>query len=216
MRAMNETQRFVTAAIILTLTVLFTTAAQARREPKPLVGFPVGPQMNEIVLKRFIIDPPTIENLGFRWYIEGDSNRNASVTVEFRRKGQSQWKKALPMLRVHHEIVNQVYGPYRTGNLFASSVLFLEPATTYQVRFTMSDPDGGAPAEPRIVSTTTRAERQASRLQRLGRQERGEPRAVRRTFLQFCKGSPTNAERGSPRMWITTSHKMNFHPDKEN
>ncbi|MCP5114865.1 MAG: hypothetical protein GY953_28885, partial [bacterium] len=29
----------------------------------------------------FLIDPPTLENLGFRWYIEGDANRNASVAV---------------------------------------------------------------------------------------------------------------------------------------
>ncbi|HCO94500.1 MAG TPA: hypothetical protein DIU00_11205, partial [Phycisphaerales bacterium] len=79
--------------------------------------------------KRFIVDPPTIENLGFRWYIEGDSNRNASVDVAFRKKGHSQWNRGLPMLRVHHEISNQRYGPYRTGNLFAGSVLFLEPAT---------------------------------------------------------------------------------------
>ena len=65
------------------------------------------------------------------------------------------------MLRVHHEVVNQVYGPYRTGNLFAGSVLFLEPATIYEIRFTMSDPDGGAPAKPKIVSATTRAEPRA-------------------------------------------------------
>ena len=147
--------------VILALVAIITFPAQARREQKPPVGFAVGPTMNEIVPKRFIVDPPTIENLGFRWYIEGDSNRNASVTVAFRKEGQSRWNEALPMLRVHHEVVDQVYGPYRTGNLFASSVLFLELATTYEIRFTMSDPDGGAPAEPRIVSATTRCEPQA-------------------------------------------------------
>jgi len=164
MGMMNETQRspcmLISVLTTLALTAL-TMSAQARRQPKPLVGFPVGPKMNEIVPKRFIVDPPTIENLGFRWYIEGDSNRNASVTVEFRKKGQAQWKNALPMLRVHHEVVNQAYGPYRTGNLFAGSVLFLEPATIYEIRFTMSDPDGGAPTKPKIVSATTRAEPRA-------------------------------------------------------
>ena len=164
MRKINETQRspymLNTVVTILTLAAL-SVSAQARRQPKPLVGFPIGPKMNKIVPKRFIIDPPTIENLGFRWYIEGDSNRNASVIVEYRKKGQAQWKNALPMLRVHHEVVNQAYGPYRTGNLFAGSVLFLEPATAYEIRFTMSDPDGGAPTKPTIVSTTTRAEPRA-------------------------------------------------------
>jgi hypothetical protein len=71
---------------------LFTTAMSAReRQVPPLVGFAVGPEMNEVAPKQFIVDPPTLENLGFRWYIEGDSNRNASVAVEFRKKGQAQW-----------------------------------------------------------------------------------------------------------------------------
>jgi hypothetical protein len=139
---------------LLTLTVL----TLAYSSQKPLAGFEVGLQMNEVVPKRFIIDPPTIENLGFRWYIEGDSNRNASVAVAFRKKGHVQWKQALPMLRVHHEVSNQKYGPYRTGNLFAGSVLFLEKATEYEVRFTLSDQDGGAPAEAKIVTARTRAE----------------------------------------------------------
>jgi len=140
------------------LGLLATTGfGRERREIPPLVGFDVGPETDEVVPKRFIVDPPTIENLGFRWYIEGDSNRNASVDVAFRKKGHSQWNRGLPMLRVHHEISNQRYGPYRTGNLFAGSVLFLEPATTYEVRLTMRDPDGGAPSEPKIVETATRA-----------------------------------------------------------
>jgi len=166
MRIVNQTHRsfakFVMVAVVLALIAL-TMSAGARRQPGPLVGFPVGPKMDEIVPKQFIVDPPTIENLGFRWYIEGDSNRNASVTVAFRKTGAAEWKDALPMLRVHHEISNQQFGPYRTGNLFAGSVLFLEPATVYEVRFTMSDPDGGAPAEPKIVSVATRAEPRAFR-----------------------------------------------------
>ena len=161
---MNETQRsfgkFVMAVVVLAL-LAPTMSARARRQPKPLVGFPVGPETDEITPKRFVVDPPTIENLGFRWYIEGDSNRNASVTVAFRKKREAEWKNALPMLRVHHELSDQRYRPYRTGNLFAGSVLFLEPATVYEIRFTMFDPDGGAPAEPKIVSTATRAEPRA-------------------------------------------------------
>jgi hypothetical protein len=160
MKILNETfMSFRKIVMISVVLLLFATvvSARERREVPPLVGFAVGPQMDDIVPKRFIVDPPTIENLGFRWYIEGDSNRNASVDVAFRKKGQTTWKNALPMLRVHHEVSNQAYGPYRTGNLFAGSVLFLEPGTTYEVRFTMRDSDGGAPAEPKIVEATTRA-----------------------------------------------------------
>jgi hypothetical protein len=76
--------RFVTAAVILSLIAL-TVLVRAQPQQKSLAGFEVGPQTNEIIPKRFIIDPPTIENLGSRWYIEGDSNRNASVAVAFRK-----------------------------------------------------------------------------------------------------------------------------------
>jgi len=152
--------RLVTDAVVLLLIAL-TVLVRAHPQQKPLAGFKVGSQTDEVIPKRFIIDPPTIENLGFRWYIEGDNNRNASVAVAFRKKGQERWKNALPMLRVHHEVANQRYGPYRTGNLFAGSVLFLEPCTAYEVRFTMSDPDGGALGEPKIVTAATRAEPKA-------------------------------------------------------
>jgi hypothetical protein len=120
-------------------------------------GFPLQPPQDRVEPGRFVIDPPTLENLGFRWYISGDSNRNASVAVAYREQGQSDWRDALPMLRVHHEVANQDYQPYRTGNLFAGSVLFLKPGTQYEVRFTMDDPDGGAPP-PKQVTVATRSE----------------------------------------------------------
>jgi hypothetical protein len=115
---------------------------------------------DQVVPGRLLIDPPTLENLGFRWFIEGDDNRNASVSVSYRKKGERQWREALPMLRVHHEVVNQDYGAHRVGNLFAGSVLFLQPATTYEVRFVMQDPDGGAPPQ-KVITATTRGEPRA-------------------------------------------------------
>jgi hypothetical protein len=105
----------------------------------------------------FIIDPPTIENLGFRWYVDGDDNRNASVSVSYRRRGDQQWRAGHPMLRVKNEVVNQAFEPYRTGNLFAGSVMFLRPGTPYEVRFEMRDTDGGAPV-PKVIAVATRAE----------------------------------------------------------
>ncbi len=128
------------------------------RSEKPIQGAKPLEPLDEIRPGRFLIDPPTLENLGFRWYVEGDHNRNATVAVEFRKAGDSEWSEALPLLRIYHEIVNQNYQPYRVGNLFAGSVLFLEPATTYEVRFTMNDPDGGAPEEPKLVTVATRGE----------------------------------------------------------
>jgi len=124
-------------------------------ENDPIPGFQIGPPIDHIVPGELLVDPPTLENLGFRWYIAGDSNRNASVKVEYRREGETVWRDALPMLRVRHEVANQDYEPYRTGNLFAGSVMFLEPGTPYEVRLTMDDPDGGAPP-PRTLAVATR------------------------------------------------------------
>ncbi len=105
---------------------------------------------------RLVVDPPTLENLGFRWYIEGDDNRNAAVAVLYRKKGEREWKEAQPLLRVHGELVNRDYGPHRVGNLFAGSVLFLQPGTAYEVRLVMTDPDGGG--DTKLVTTFTRTE----------------------------------------------------------
>ena len=47
-----------------------------------------------------IVEPPTTGALGVEWRIEGDSNRNASVAVAWRRAGETAWRDALPLLRL--------------------------------------------------------------------------------------------------------------------
>src|SRR5580704_9970954 len=46
---------------------------------------------NKVRPGEFIIDHPTLINLGFEWLIEGDDNRNAQVEVSYRKQGQTQW-----------------------------------------------------------------------------------------------------------------------------
>src|SRR5437899_894229 len=41
----------------------------------------------------FIIDHPTLINLGFEWLIQGDDNRNARVEVSYRKQGETPWKQ---------------------------------------------------------------------------------------------------------------------------
>ncbi|HYI96396.1 MAG TPA: hypothetical protein VEX68_22825, partial [Bryobacteraceae bacterium] len=52
---------------------------------------------------RFVIEHPTLLNLGFEWAISGDANRNATVAVQFRQVGESAWKPALPLVRIGGE-----------------------------------------------------------------------------------------------------------------
>ena len=37
----------------------------------------------------FVVEHPTLTNLGFEWHIDGDANRNASVDVTFRKQGDT-------------------------------------------------------------------------------------------------------------------------------
>ena len=39
----------------------------------------VAPAQDAVKAGEFIVEPPTLTNLGFEWHITGDSNRNATV-----------------------------------------------------------------------------------------------------------------------------------------
>src|ERR1039457_1348447 len=81
-----------------------------------------------------VIDPPTLINLGFEWPIEGDDNRNATVEVSYRRTGDVEWKQGLPLLRLQGERIFQPEGVFDviSPNMFAGSILDLEPDTAYE------------------------------------------------------------------------------------
>ncbi len=120
------------------------------------------PEENKVKAGELIIEPPTLISLGFEWYIEGDDNRNATVEVSYREKGQGVWKKALPMLRLQNEecitkFLNNSLD-YITPNLFAGSIFDLEEGTEYECRFVMSDPDGVTGEVEKTVTVHTRPE----------------------------------------------------------
>ena len=116
---------------------------------------------NVVTPGELVIDPPTLTNLGFEWVISGDENRNARVEVSYRKKGAGDWKPAMPLLRLGGEhiywgraeaddhILNVI-----VPNMFAGSILDLEPGTAYEARLAMTDPDGGGTT--RVVTVATR------------------------------------------------------------
>ncbi|MCH7727649.1 MAG: hypothetical protein IH991_14380 [Planctomycetes bacterium] len=89
---------------------------------------------NAVTPGRFVIDPTTLHCLAFRCYIDGDDNADATVNVQFRKRSTDNWREALPLLRVHREVVNRDGEPFTCGNLFAGSILNLAPDTEYEVR----------------------------------------------------------------------------------
>jgi hypothetical protein len=133
------------------LTLLFVAAAVAQA--------PQNVRANDVVPGELVVEPPTLINLGFEWWIEGDDNRNASVAVSFRARGETAWRPALPLLRLHGE---RIYSESRIDviapNMFAGSILDLESDTEYEARFVITDPDGVRGEAERTAVVRTRAE----------------------------------------------------------
>lgn len=114
---------------------------------------------NAVLAGEFLIEPPTLINLGFEWFIEGDDNRNATVEVSFRRQGTPEWRKAQPLLRLQGErVFNGAQLDVVSPNMFAGSILDLEPNTAYEAQFVLADPDGVRGEARKTVTVRTRAE----------------------------------------------------------
>lgn len=109
---------------------------------------------------QFVVEHPTLLNLGFEWPITGDANRNAAVAVQFRATGETEWRPALPLVRVGGERVfrTREHLDYTVPDGFAGSILNLRPGTEYECRFTMTDADGLQGQAEHTVKVRTRAE----------------------------------------------------------
>ena len=113
---------------------------------------------DKAAVREFITEPATLISLGFEWRIDGDDNRNAAVAVSYRKKGEQAWKDGLPLLRIGNERINENALQYMTPNGFAGSIFDLEPATDYECRFVMSDPDGVEGKAENLITVRTRFE----------------------------------------------------------
>ncbi len=113
----------------------------------------------QVLPGELVVEPPTLENLGFEWFIRGDANRNASVEVSYRQQGSSDWTPGLPLMRIGDE---RVYAgtqfDVELPPMFAGSIMDLEPDTAYEARFVMSDPDGVTGVASQTVLVSTRPE----------------------------------------------------------
>ncbi len=111
---------------------------------------------------RFVVEHPTLLNLGFEWAINGDANRNAAVAVRYRAAGESAWREALPLVRIGGERVfrQREHLDYTVPDSFAGSILNLRPGTEYECRFELTDPDGVTGEVSHTVRAKTRTEPQ--------------------------------------------------------
>lgn len=77
--------------------------------------------------------------------IGGDANRNASARLEWRRQGDPAFRAGHPLVRVD-------------ATHFVGSLFWLDAGTNYEVRVTLSDPDGTGATPSRTATFATRAE----------------------------------------------------------
>ena len=124
----------------------------------------VAPAQDAVKAGEFIVEPPTLTNLGFEWHITGDSNRNATVEASYRVAGTEKWQPALPLLRLGGERVirKTEFLDYTVPHMFAGSILDVLPNTEYECRFALSDPDGAEGKTVQFVKVKTRTEPKAA------------------------------------------------------
>lgn len=84
----------------------------------------------------------TYHAAGVTAVVAGDADGDASAALEWRRAGEPAYRAGHPLVRI-------------TPSAFVGSLLFLDPGASWEVRVTLSDPDGvsGAPAQTTSVAT---------------------------------------------------------------
>jgi hypothetical protein len=97
-----------------------------------------------------VVDPPTLVALGVAVPITGDDNFNATVSLRYRKLGTTAWHDAMPLQRVHAELVTG----FTVEPSFAGSVFDLAPATTYELELHVVDSDGGVDQTLMAMATT--------------------------------------------------------------
>jgi hypothetical protein len=95
----------------------------------------------------------TIKSIGVEWDISGDTNHDAACAVRYRKQGVSAWNDFVPLFRVDFRGWYGADTADRAYNMLAGSVLFLEPATSYDVKLSLTDPDGGSKDTTLTIAT---------------------------------------------------------------
>lgn len=93
----------------------------------------------------------TFEHIGVLWTIDGDDDLDSSLLLEFRRLGHSAWRAGAPAVRAYPWL--SVNGAPLGLNYWATSALFVESGAVYELRLTLSDPDGGGRSQLVLAGT---------------------------------------------------------------
>ena len=95
----------------------------------------------------------TYESISVYASFTGDANGNNQSLLEYRQAGTSRWIQGMAMTADRRGIICGTNTCFDGDNQWRASVLMVSPATTYEVRVTLTDVDGvsGSP----VVTTVT-------------------------------------------------------------
>jgi len=94
------------------------------------------------ILSSSIILNATFEHLAVHLNIVGDDNNDASCSVEYRLLGESSFSPGAMMMRASPDLI--VDGASLGMNFFAGSAMHLLPNSSYELKISLNDPDGGS------------------------------------------------------------------------
>ncbi len=138
-----------TAAVFIALLL----SRQGLTAPRPPISVPVtpagGPNLEE----------PTTTCLGAWWIVE--NGEGCRIEMEYRKTGDADWKKNMPMFRVRPgDTVQKTHdpelNPADSARLFAGSIVNLTPDTEYELRLRLVRLDGTA--DEKVLKSRTAAE----------------------------------------------------------
>jgi len=95
----------------------------------------------------------TPNSISVEWDLTGDGDHDAACDVRYRQQGSEKWLDALPLFRVDYQWWYHTARADKPLNMFAGSLMFLEPDTNYEVRLDLADPDGGKATKTVSVAT---------------------------------------------------------------
>jgi len=95
----------------------------------------------------------TPHSISIEWDLTGDGDHDALCKVKYRPKRSDNWLDALPLFRVDYQWWYHTERADKPSNMFAGSLMFLEPDTAYEIQLDLSDPDGGTDNQTLTVAT---------------------------------------------------------------
>jgi hypothetical protein len=98
-----------------------------------------------------VIFSPTFEHIAIHVNIEGDDNKNSTLDIEYRLTGTSDYYPGAITMRASPEMI--VDGSALGMNFHAGSVMHLQPNSSYDIKLTIIDADGGSQVIEETIST---------------------------------------------------------------